>query len=124
MQNLLAGQRGFVRVKRRVPDHHLEEDGANGPPVDGLVVAVLPEHLGRDVVGSANRRVRELPPLLVPRVYYFALRRAECCSRPRRGARLPMSPRLACALLICLAAVADLSVLAEAEVGEFDIRII
>ena len=54
MHDLLARDARLVREERRVADEHLEEDAANGPPVDSLIVAVLSEHLRSNIIGGAN----------------------------------------------------------------------
>ena len=54
MKDLLAGDAGFFGKEWRIADEHLEEDDAEGPPVDGFGVAFLTEDLRGYVVWGAD----------------------------------------------------------------------
>jgi hypothetical protein len=54
VENLLARNRWFIRVKGWIAHHHLKQYDSKGPPINGLVVAALTENFGRDVVGGAH----------------------------------------------------------------------
>ena len=58
VDDFLAGGLRVVREEGGVADDHLEKDDADAPPVDCLGVALLREHLGRDVVRGADCRER------------------------------------------------------------------
>ena len=57
VQDFLAGHRGVVREKRRVPYHHLVQNRTDTPPVGRLIVTFPREDFWRDVVRGAYRRV-------------------------------------------------------------------
>ena len=61
MQDLLASGGRVLREEGRVAHQHLVEDDSQGPPVNGLVVALLLEHLRGNVVGGPHGAERELP---------------------------------------------------------------
>ena len=60
----LEGRHLLLRHKRRLAVQHLEGEHAESPPVDGMVVALMGEHLGRDVVRRATKRPRAIGHLL------------------------------------------------------------
>eukprot|EP01139_Manchomonas_bermudensis_P005649 Amastigsp_a175486_287.p2 type:complete len:380 gc:universal Amastigsp_a175486_287:226-1365(+) len=60
IHDLAIHQIGVVRVECREPREHLEEEHAEGPPVDGFVVAVALENLWRKILGGSAERPRGL----------------------------------------------------------------
>ena len=61
VDDLLARAARFVGEEGRIPHQHLEQDGAQRPPIGRLRVALLAEHLRRNVVRRPHRRVGQLP---------------------------------------------------------------
>ena len=60
LENLLACNRRFITEKWRVANQHLEENGTARPPVDCLVVALLTEDLGCNIVRGTDSGESEL----------------------------------------------------------------
>ena len=56
-QNLLVDGHGVVVVEGVDPSDHLVGEDAERPPVDGLAVAFVEKHLGRQVLGSTAQSV-------------------------------------------------------------------
>ena len=65
MQDFLACDGGFIGEERRISDEHLEENGADAPPIYRLRVASLTEYLWGDLVGCTHRRVGQLARALI-----------------------------------------------------------
>ena len=65
MEYFLASDIGLVTEERRISNEHFKENDSYGPPIDGLVVSLLGEDFGGDVVGSAYSAEGELSPFLL-----------------------------------------------------------
>mmetsp|Transcript_81445 Transcript_81445/g.230789 ORF Transcript_81445/g.230789 Transcript_81445/m.230789 type:complete len:389 (+) Transcript_81445:44-1210(+) len=62
-QDLLVDAHGVLVAERRLADDHLIDEDAEGPPVDGLAVALVQQHLWCDVLGRSTECVRSCPRL-------------------------------------------------------------
>mmetsp|Transcript_36225 Transcript_36225/g.111497 ORF Transcript_36225/g.111497 Transcript_36225/m.111497 type:complete len:369 (-) Transcript_36225:59-1165(-) len=71
-QDLLVDAHGVLVAEGRLAADHLVDEDAQGPPVHGLAVALVQQHLGRDVLRRAAERVR-------PRAWLDDLCKAEIC---------------------------------------------
>ena len=65
---------GLLCAERWPTDQAFKHDGADRPPIATKVVTLATEDLWRDVVGSADGRVREHPTRLAPCVDLIAVR--------------------------------------------------
>ena len=111
VHDLLAGDRRFIGEERRVANEHFEEDAADGPPVDRLIVALLPKHFWSDVIRRADGGECKLSRPLVSK--FLVKCRFELVEVERKlfgvDLRHPRRPYLC--------------VLAQSEISQFDVAI-
>mmetsp|Transcript_21584 Transcript_21584/g.65944 ORF Transcript_21584/g.65944 Transcript_21584/m.65944 type:complete len:442 (-) Transcript_21584:435-1760(-) len=116
-QDLAARHDGLIGVERGVPYEALIHDDAEAPPVAAVVVALLAEHLRRDVVRRAYRAIHEVP---------LAVRLAPGARRLHDHLRLALSlgrGRRRLGAEVQAARLGHVHLLAEAQVGELEVPV-
>ena len=69
MHNFLASDRWLIREKWWITYEHLEQNAANTPPVDCLIIPILTKNFWGNIVWSSHCRERQLPCSFVPQLF-------------------------------------------------------
>ena len=69
VQDFLAGDRWLIWKERWITDKHFKKNNTHAPPVNTLVVTLLPKNLRGNIVWCSNRWESKMSGSLVPKLF-------------------------------------------------------